>query len=572
MRKLSTRHIGINIIFLVALSVPVLHGCGGSDAQAPQPAESTPSAKSLIASDVLLEVEVKLDDGHLKLVEAKVKHALTPSTPYPILAGDYGVFVVDREGKLQYGTMLVFSGSDKALGEGTDPATGKRFGVYIDLSSFPDSVTLPINADTEEIYVLDKDKKRVLDIPFDKSIFKSLPEKSSFFEKGLPLDQLRNLYQNIKFHQYNASWNIDYPLYEDTIAQHLIDGLARLRDRNILNGIRSIYVVSDPVDFWLTIEGVHLNHKLYLIEDFVLGNHLSELIAHEGAHAYIQLLEEKGFIPVAQAGDAFAGMSDIVFLYSSKWTEIKKEWYNLQQEYREKRSHSACGDAFVASKYEYGETLLPASSGKNPTVDNYFEHGFVSPYASADVGEDIAETFTLALFRADVFARKVKKGNIFDRKLVLLKGMDMLTASDYVQLTSAADVPQPSVVLMEFRHKGLQVKPLSFVLNGIDVSPSFFGSGEYVHEIGTAEIWIENGQNELAFATVKDTKGDDDDIEIEKLRLTSPLPIDPETGCDTTLVYLDAPEPIHLGNGNCPDDVFCSSYTVLRGTSYAWVF
>lgn len=81
---------------------------------------------------------------------------------------------------------------------------------------------------------------------------------------------------------------------------------------------------------------------------------------------------------------------------------------------RGRRSQSVCDDAFVASEYEYGETLLPSSSDKNPTVDNFFEHGFVSPYASADVGEDIAETFTLALFRVEVFSRKVKKENIFE--------------------------------------------------------------------------------------------------------------------------------------------------------------
>lgn len=555
--------------------MPVLHACGGgSSAEAPpQPAESGQPANPLIASDALLGVTVKMNSGHLELIETHIKRAPSPITPHPILAGDYSVFVVDREGKLQYVTMLVFSGSDKALAEGTDPATGKRFGIYVDLSPFPESITLPVNADTEEIYVLDKDKKKVLDIPFDKTILKFLPEKSSLLEGGLPLDRIRDLYQNIEFLQYNPTWSIVYSLRDDTIAQHLIDGLALLRDRNILNGIRSIYVVSDPVDFWLTVEGAHFNHKLFLLNDSVLGDYLSELIAHEGAHAYIQLLEEKGFAPVRQDGDAFADMSDIVFLYSSKWTEIKKQWYDLQKEYREKRSISACDDAFAASEYEYGETLLPSSPDKNPTVDNYFEHGFASPYASADVGEDISETFTMALFRAEIFARKVKKDNIFDRKLVLLKDLGMLTESDYALLAPDDNNSQPEIVLLEFRHKGVAVEPLYFALNGIDISPAFFGSGEYFNEIGTAETWIqEGGGNEVALATVKDIWGDDDDIEIEKLRLTSPLPIDPLTGCDNTLVYLDAPEPVHLGNDSCAADAFCSSYTALRGTSYTWTF
>lgn len=567
MKRCQVNSLAAYLVILVALITMLLNACSSSSAQTAEKKNPT------IESDHLLSVLLFNEQGNLTFRKTRMIKLSKPTQLTPNPTGDHALIVVDKNGKLQYITF--FSTPKKVWFRKVNPLTGLHYS-SLEEFNFPIARRVPVNKDTKEVYIMNPNKERIIDIPFDPSQI-DVKEESIDVKKTLKnvtsIEDLSETYQNIEFTILDqVSDTLEY-LSDNGYVLQIHQALNKIPSTEVINSIEDITILRNPM---IEMVGGYEDGFIFVTEDVLLGETstgIEEVIVHESAHRYIDYINGDRLMD-GEYNNVFDDMmADLNSFWESEWSDVELEWASMQENYRNLRSLSDCpGEEFDESQFDYGFSEGPTSSDKQPSIEQYLQNGFVTPYASSDVSEDIADTFTYAVLYPELLAHKIEPGNIYDQKTEFLVELGMLPQLDYHAILTLSEISYESTLLLfSYQYKGAQKSPLTFYLNEAPLLPSFFGTGSKSVEIGDGLKLIED-ENVLSLSTVYDEEGDADDIEVEGLLIEAPRPVSATTGCDQSIAYLDAPDPIHLGNGNCPDDSYCASYSALKGESYIWIF
>ncbi len=560
-----------------------------------QGTHSKSPTSQLKPTNLFMNIIIDYEGGNWIYRDFEIEPFLEATMVSPNINGDSIAKVLDAQGQIQY--MTLFSRSYEVKVTGTSLHSGETVDESI-TSTDPIVIRLPIYQNTRKIIVKEMSGTEFeLPLPFD---FEEIPEELFLGKRALSyLDakimsklnlkesdtsgkaqELVNTYPGIDF-KIVAGDRI--PILEDKYASLILKGLNTLPTPQVLGSVRSVYIKDLNKNIKEDLEqkgiqgtvismGFHTGAgNIYIDAASVMNASESiflHVFLHEVAHRYDHYVGNIDYDFSEEEWLFWDGiMRDLPFSDplprpSEKLWEIQKAYGSLRYQ-----NHDTCKESedevFDMNDYWY-------AYDNGTRASNFFENGFTTPYGSSNEKEDLAEFFSYSVLKPELVAQYWEENNVYDQKLKALLETFMITDGMYQNIKELAEQNIYQYTL-SYRYYGVSF-PISLYLNGHELPFPFHGFVGNTSDIIPNEFLNTEGSNVLSITTDYSEVYDDwDDIEIKNLRLRSSGPISAETGCEQSDVIAETGL-VHLGDGNCPNDIYCPFYSELKGETYEWEF
>ena len=567
-------------IFTITFAlIGMLSGCSGNEEVQNDPNKFVP-----LSSKVLLELYIDTSQVEWKLEDAQLVQLDEKATIPAAANGDHAVIVRKANGDIQYATLQSHETSSIAMAyneitrnyEEVELPNSNIIVLRVPLDATSDSVVIE-DAQGNSYPLVTGLQDLIPETIFKQYGVKSLSSKTSQ-TNSIPIKSLsKNLGTNVQIlqakypHIYFGRGDdfFYFPLDNDELAKQLLIALAKLPNQEVVNAIQEISFVKDPTSPAISSSeknivtfGSTSSQRIILNEYYVVGGgqgFFNLVLVHEVGHAFDNFYTKEKL-----PQDWFDHLLVKIFP-NLIFPHIDEAFQSLQNEFRQLRSQSDCGEPYVEAEYTYKK-----DGGLGVSED--FLHGFSTVYGSTKYSEDFAELFSYVINKPELVAPHWAEDNVYDKKIRLLLGYKMITEEIYNHIKNLAQNNNETYT-MEFHYRGVQKEGLYFILNGQVIEPSFFGAGQLITFIDKQYLSMNPDENSLSLETTYESEIEDyDDIEVAEILIKRQGPVSATTGCENGETIFFAKEPIHLGDSNCDSDQYCNSYSPLQGTSYEWKF